>query len=142
MSWIYSDAWAAGVFDGEGYVTIQKRLRGGFLEHQVYAQVGQQIPEPLQALANRFGGNVTTESRYANGLFWRWRVYGTIAESFLTAVFPHSLVKREEIAAALDLRACVGKPGTRSSLELFHQKECAYARWKDAKRNVKLRRSC
>lgn len=139
MSWHFNIQWAAGFFDGEGCVSISKRQRGKFLEHHLSVQVGQAIRRPLDELSAIFGGGVTMDTK-VGGLFYRWRVHGKKAQGFLEAILPHSMVKSEEILAALDLRAAIGTPGTRMTQEAFLKKEAAYLRWKEAKNVVALSR--
>jgi hypothetical protein len=139
MSWHYTDEWAAGFFDGEGCVCIQKRLRGNFLEHFLSVQVGQSTRLCLDELAARFGGGVTSYSK-TGGKFWRWRLHGTKAERFLKTIQPHSLVKRREIDAAIELRSAIGSPGKRSTPWAREKKEAAYSHWKEAKHDVALSR--
>lgn len=137
--WVFSAEWAAGFFDGEGCVSIQRRQRGGFLEHHLSVQVGQATRQCLDELAARYDGSVTRD-RKAGGAFFRWRVHGQSAERFLRTIHPHSLVKRREIEAAIELREAIGLPSHRMKPGAFERKELAYAKWRQAREDVALSR--
>ena len=57
MSWQISDQWAAGFFDGEGSISVVRRKRGGFIEHHLSVQVGQNDQRPLLAMRDEYGGS-------------------------------------------------------------------------------------
>lgn len=81
-------AWAAGFFDGEGYVGVV--LRGS-----VSIVVAQTTRVPLDELARHFGGHVVSRPIYnpRHQPQWEWRVKGPRALSFLRMVRPHLRVK-------------------------------------------------
>jgi len=100
-------AWASGFFDGEGNVYIRHRRRGACTDHVLYVQVTQKDKLPLQILKSHWGGSIT-EVKNPSGC-WRWRVVTAMAERFLWDILPHSVVKREQIEAALVIRSKVRK---------------------------------
>jgi hypothetical protein len=63
-------AWAAGFFDGEGYVTIQDRnsTLNGKRYRGFYLRVGLKhvAPEPVYVLQKLFGGTIRIERRQHN----------------------------------------------------------------------------
>lgn len=126
MSWQISDQWAAGFFDGEGSVSVVRRQRGGFIEHHLSVQVGQNDRRPLDAMCAEYRGS-TCNTKTPSGC-WRWRIHGKSAESFLQRIQPYSIVKAEQIALALELRALVGAPGRRVPPEVWEQKEAIWKR--------------
>jgi len=102
-------AWAAGFFDGEGSVLVEMskeaRCRHGF-RTSLHANVTQTSLPCLQLFAERFGGSIlTSENRTPNGRRWavqyRWIVRNEAALSFLEAVEPYVVVKKEQVRAAL-----------------------------------------
>jgi hypothetical protein len=121
MSWLLSDQWAAGFFDGEGSVSILRRTRGGFIEHMLAVAVGQNDQRPLLALRDAYGGS-QCNSKTPSGC-WRWRIHGGAAEAFLRRIRPYSIVKADQIDLALELRALVGAPGQRMKPGVWEQKE-------------------
>lgn len=100
MGWLYSDAWAAGFFDGEGNVYL--RVREKHRAPDVYVQVTQKDRAPLVELQKRWSGSLT-ETKTPSGCY-RWRCGHQKAEAFLRAILAYSLVKRVEIIRALDER--------------------------------------
>ena len=70
MSRTHMLAWAAGFFDGEGYVTIQERnskVNGKYYK-SYYLRVGLKhvAPTPIYELQKLFGGTIRIESRKNN----------------------------------------------------------------------------
>jgi hypothetical protein len=121
MSWQICDQWAAGFFDGEGSISVVRRKRGGFIEHHLSVQVGQNDQRPLIAMRDEYGGS-QCNSKTPSGC-WRWRIHGVPAGEFLKRIRPYSIVKAEQIDLALELRALVGKPGSRVPQEVWEKKE-------------------
>jgi hypothetical protein len=101
-----NDAYAAGLFDGEGSVI----LNAGLYDALSLACTMHLTHEPtLRALAARYGGSVNSvkhlQPREAHWLpSWGWRVSGAEAEAFLRAVQPHLRIKGEQAALALEFR--------------------------------------
>lgn len=128
MSWHYTDQWAAGFFDGEGSISITKRKRTeGFVEHHLSVQIVQKDKRPLLEIQKYYGGSLTsTNGNKGRTSVWRLRFHGTKAGAFLEAIFPYSLVKKEEIAIGLKLRSAIGRPGCRSNDRLRNIKEESY----------------
>jgi hypothetical protein len=102
-------AWAAGFFDGEGCVMVEmsksKACLHGF-RTVLHVTVTQTSLPCLQLHLEKFGGAiVTSENRTPNGRRWavqhRWIVRNEDAIVFLKAIEPYSVVKKEQIAAAL-----------------------------------------
>lgn len=134
MSWVYSDQWAAGFFDGEGSVSISKRQRTkGFLEHHLSVQIVQTNKAALEEIQKRYGGSLT-KGKGQNLPVWRLRFHGTKATGFLEAILPYSLVKREEILIALKLRSAIGIPGQRSNEGAQRTKEEAFMELQEVRR--------
>jgi hypothetical protein len=112
-------AWAAGFFDGEGCVIVEiskeKACRHGF-RTSLHATVTQTSLPCLQLFLERFGGSIkTSDHRTPNGRRWAvqyvWVVRNENAASFLQAIHPFTVVKREQIDVALTypLRAQNGR---------------------------------
>jgi hypothetical protein len=104
----FLDAYLAGIFDGEGCVTIC--MMGGKARRQpmhalncIVAMTCREIPYLLQ---DRFGGNVLAEKvRGANRQpSWRWRTHGWHAVDFLRDVLPYLRVKRKQAELAIEFQ--------------------------------------
>ena len=116
-----SNQWIAGFFDGEGSVSITRRVRGGFIEHCLCVQLGQNDRTPLDMIAKQFTGSVCN-SKTPSGC-WRWRAHGGAAERFLKAIRPYAIVKHRKVELALALRKLVGSPGKRVGSDVWKKKE-------------------
>jgi len=112
-------AWAAGFFDGEGCVMVEKskeiKCTHGF-RTSLHATVTQTSKPCLELFLSNFGGSITTtETRGENSRRWsvqyRWIARNDEALNFLRAVEPFVVVKKSQVQAALDypLRADNGK---------------------------------
>jgi len=102
-------AWAAGFFDGEGSVIVElskeKACKHGF-RTSLHANVTQTSLPCLQLFLERFGGAIRTHnSRTPNGRRWSvsyvWVARNQEAADFLQAIYPYTVVKREQIEVAL-----------------------------------------
>lgn len=112
-------AWAAGFFDGEGCVMVEKskeiKCKHGF-RTSLHATVTQTSKPCLELFLLHFGGSITTtETRGENARRWsvqyRWISRNEEALQFLQAIEPFVVVKKSQVKAALGypLRADNGK---------------------------------
>lgn len=100
-------AWAAGFFDGEGCVMVQRRKgrsgsRGGCYVMQISAS--QKHPEPLYRLLEVFrcGAVHQTKRRESYGCdMWVWKASGNFANEVLKRMLPYLVVKREQAEVAI-----------------------------------------
>lgn len=99
-------AWAAGFFDGEGCITVQKKdgVRLGLV-----AEISNTDPRPLYLLLDYFGGCIRGKwNEPAKALHptwkpcWTWRVKGTRAQNFLRAIYPYLVVKKEQASLVMN----------------------------------------
>ncbi len=103
INWAY---WA-GIFDGEGYVGI---LYHKYAKHYALrASIGMCNREIIEKLHTEVGGN-----HYKRGMYnskgeqvrkrpiWYWYTQGKNAKQFLGNILEYSIVKREQIEAALE----------------------------------------
>jgi len=110
---IAQNAYFAGLFDGEGCVSSQipNRANRPSAARTVVCQVIMIDKEAIEALAAAFGGSVlnrdmTKWNRNARPTF-QWSVSGQIALGFMKAIFPYSLVKREQLELAIQIQECI-----------------------------------
>ena len=83
-----ADAYAAGLTDGEGTLTIWQRQ--GY--HHATVEIGMTLPalDVLRSMQQEYGGKVT-KMRSATGRWveaWRWRIFGTEATDFVRRIRP------------------------------------------------------
>jgi len=130
--WVYSDAWAAGFFDGEGCITID----GGKLRQysHVSVQVVQKARAPLDEFAGLFGGGVSSTQ---NGdKCYRWRIRGRKAVRFLEVVRPWLLVKGAQADIAFEFAKSKTKGNQKLTESQINQRLQIIDRLKAAKKVV------
>jgi hypothetical protein len=119
-------AYAAGFFDGEGYVGIQMRVgtRCAGPVYQMRVAAYQDDPRPLRAIAERWGGPVRVrKTPRLRRIAYRWLATGPTAAGFLRDVLPFLIVKKEQAMVALEFQASRRNPG-RAGLTPEHRAQC------------------
>lgn len=102
------EAYAAGLFDGEGCVTVN---RVSDTLHQLRVKFGMADRGPLELLAKHFGGGNITEYAPPKGrLIYLWSLSGHQAQEFLLAIMPHVVCKADQVALALEYPWEAGAP--------------------------------
>jgi hypothetical protein len=103
-------AWAAGFIDGEGSlqvgVTRQVQKSGHItISHSAYVCVAQTDREPLDWLAEMFGGTVREVKRYSSqhNRCWNWLACSQNAERVLRAIMPYLRLKHPQALLLLEL---------------------------------------
>lgn len=105
-------AWAAGFFDGEGYIGISRgysRNKRWGPYHHMSISASQRIREPLDRLVSIFDGTVckaTTRDLYL------WTCTTRCAARALTAMLPYLSVKAPQARVALSFQARRKSGGT------------------------------
>lgn len=109
-------AYAAGFFDGEGFVTIgfmssKARTRGTTYTMRIGA--GQNDPTPLLWLRDRWGGSVRALKRktVAHNVPHKWDCCSRMAAAFLRDVRPYLLVKGPRADIAIRFQEMLFIPG-------------------------------
>ncbi len=82
-------AYTAGLFDGEGYLGVNKQGAGYFLQ----VIIGQMDPSVLEWVLERWEG---TLSQRPNGL-WQWRAYSEKGRILLRDIQPFLIVKKTQV---------------------------------------------
>lgn len=134
MSRSHRLAWAAGFFDGEGYVTIghrgcisklnNKRYGG----HYLRCGINHVAPEPLHEMQKLFGGkiNMQSEKSVAGNRHRRsqWQINTKQAILMLKQVMPFLRNKQKVAALALDYDSTVSSNNTKKiSPEIYQIRE-------------------
>ena len=105
--------YAAGLFDGEGYVRIGRRKaqNGNGEVMQVVIGIAMTDPRPLVFMSRRFTGNVNTQARSnpRHRPLHSWMITSRRANEFLLQVLPFLLVKKEEATLAIEFQANIDK---------------------------------
>lgn len=113
----FVDAWAAGIIDGEGCISIRK-CGPYYALSVVVGQSGKTVPAILKKLKVTYGGsvgNAMLDPRGGRQPKWHWQVVAKTAEDFLRAIQPHLVGKKAQADLALKYRELVGKPGFRTT---------------------------
>lgn len=90
-------AYAAGIIDGEGNISVLRRIRpklSRLYHYLLQVQVSQSESPILDWLAKTFGGKVNKYHQYAGSLkptssIYHWRLCGDKAKSFIVLVEPY-----------------------------------------------------
>jgi hypothetical protein len=112
-------AWAAGIVDGEGCISIKRSARGYYQVSVTVGQSGKRIPKMLTALKKAYGGSFcrsgqwTDLDRRRNRMPKRnWQVVGRDAHSMLLKIYPYLIQKQNQARIAVEFRNFVGLPGS------------------------------
>lgn len=90
-------AWAAGFFDGEGSIYINKTAKGYY---SLQVKIGQVEKSPLEKFSKLFGGNVTQPS---SGVYY-WSLSNKEALVFLASIRKYLVNKQSEANVALQYK--------------------------------------
>ena len=110
MSKAHKLAWAAGFFDGEGYITIQ--IRGGkYKGHYLRIGVNHVEVSPLEQLQSLFGGVIRKQKKEPVGNRHRrheWTISCNKASDALKQMIPYFCNKGAVASLGLDLQETMG----------------------------------
>ena len=121
MSRTHEVCWAAGFFDGEGYITIQERGHKDYVGFYLRIGVNHVAIEPLLELQRLFGG--TIEKQNPDKVVGnrkqrhRWCVSTRIAEDVLRQMIPYFKNKNKVAELALEFQKTIGSRGEKLSVE-------------------------
>lgn len=101
-------AYAAGIIDGEGSISVLRRLRPKLEKVYHYClqvQVSQKEKPILNWLAMRFGGKVNGYTQYKGSLgygnpIYHWQIFGETARDFLVAIEPYLIKTKFQASIA------------------------------------------
>lgn len=85
-------AWAAGVYEGEGCVTVCRK-NPKYPYSTLTVTIAQKDPYILGLLRNYFGGSISDNKRKP---ILTWRLHGARALGFLFTIFPFLSIRRAE----------------------------------------------
>jgi hypothetical protein len=130
-------AWAAGVIDGEGCITVKKN--GPYYSMQVIvAQSGYEPSPMIEELTRLYGGNSRQAKPKNRTPVWHWQVVGANAEKVLKHVSPYLIQKRDQAEVALRFRTTLGAPGVRVPDAHKRNSELAYRELRELKNYMKV----
>jgi hypothetical protein len=99
-------AYAAGFFDGEGHIRIQKHSRRG--SYMLNISAVQATEKPLPVFVELFGGSLHRRVISYRGTvrpLYTWQTSSKAAEDALREMQPYLIAKADEVVLALEFRA-------------------------------------
>jgi hypothetical protein len=109
------DAYAAGLLDGEGTISIREERRSaGSDAHILQINIGMTDTRPLEFMRQHYGGAIRGPLPRPNAkhkALYQWQIGASIAETFLLRVRPFLILKAEQADVALRLRATKTRSG-------------------------------
>ncbi len=117
MSLSHELSWAAGFFDGEGYVNIQRRhqkYKGkSYRGHYLRVGINHVAPEPLLEMQRLFGGTIKKQSEHSivgnRKARHRWVTSSYNAQKALIKMLPYMKNKNKVAKLGIDFQdECLG----------------------------------
>ena len=113
-------AYIAGLFDGEGSLTIFSFLRNGRKFHTLSISIANQDKQVISWVRDLFGGSVhdcmSAASKKGTGNpCWMWTTGSQVAKRFLLAVGPYTKIKKARVELAIQFQNTKSR-GRRSQL--------------------------
>lgn len=144
-------AWAAGIIDGEGCITITKQQPGSGgrvnVSHRMFVKVTMGHQPTVERLRAIFGlGTITVQRGTRWNDAYTWWAATRDAGRVLNAVRPHLVTKAEEADIALEFLALPrgltgGRGGNqRLSPQMVAERERLFEQLRDAKPSARFRR--
>ena len=111
-----NNAYAAGLFDGEGCIRINHRIRKSnpksktvYHEYSEFATITQRDGRIIDWLKENYGGNCYLISRknhvrFSSEPLYTWTITNSKAREFLEKIVPYLVYKKDQVEAALQLR--------------------------------------
>ncbi|HET8688235.1 MAG TPA: LAGLIDADG family homing endonuclease [Methanosarcina sp.] len=117
MSYTHKLAWCAGFFDGEGFVTIQKRkakVNGKIYEgHYLRIGINHVAIEPLLEMQKVLGGTIRQQTEHTvvgnRKRRHSWQMSTNNAAEALKKMMPYLLNKNKVAGVALDFQSTISK---------------------------------
>lgn len=135
MSRAHELAWCAGFFDGEGWITIQRRnskVNGNTYEgHYLRIGINHVAPEPLQFLQSVLGGvfkyDISSEKQQADGCKrkprYKWHASTSEAAEIIKQLLPYMRNKNKVAELALTFQNTMRTDKRKVSDEVFNYRE-------------------
>lgn len=95
-------AYAAGIFDGEGYVDIYQATKSAQSKNvslMLRVVISQKDGRLMEWLKTNFGGYVSS-SRKDKYQIYRWDIRSRQARDFIDIIYPYTLIKRDQLDLA------------------------------------------
>ncbi len=123
MSRTHELCWAAGFFDGEGYITIQKRGHKKYIGHYLRIGINHVAIEPLLEMQRLFGGKIEKQNPETvvgnRKQRHRWTLSTGNAAQVLKQLLPYMRNKNTVAGLALDFQKTIQENKLKVSDEVF-----------------------
>lgn len=103
--------YTAGLFDGEGWITLCRQMIKGRIDYRYQLVVGiGMVHKPIiYSLQETYGGNVYNKPRSSGQSLatrdgFHWRLSSGKASAFLEMLAPHLIVKQDEAILAIEIQ--------------------------------------
>lgn len=147
--------YVAGLFDGEGYVRVNKWIKPNstHIRYNLFVGLNMTYRPVIEMLHAQFGGGLHSSRKDLRNpkqrVLFCWMVASQCAATFLRAIQPHVIVKKDQVDLALEFQAHIdnnpytphGRPGKIHGLlfrenrdELLAFREECFCRIRDMKK--------
>ena len=106
---IYDIVYTAGLFDGEGNISIHKATKKKYTEYYLaIAIVNTHLPT-MEYLKERFGGEYypITLGKRGRKQCWRWELHYGKAAEFIEILYPFLVIKKADADIAIKFRQTI-----------------------------------
>lgn len=99
-----STDWCAAVLDGEGCISVQRRLRDGHFDYRVHITMGMTSPAFIDRLVPWYGGSTRWHHEKSNHKPQkRWFLSGRFCLPLLEKAYPGLLIKKRQAEIAMEV---------------------------------------
>jgi len=118
------DAWAAGLFDGEGCIDLRRDMRKKC--YGLRLRVSLKYPRPLYVLVGRYGGELIPAKWRGGRTAWVWHLHkAQEIDRVLRVWLPWLVEKRAQAEVGLKFTAMVARRTPRRVYSESEQRRCA-----------------
>jgi hypothetical protein len=120
-------AWVAGMFDGEGSLTLKRAVRHGHTHHRIWITIGMaNKPDNEKALVlmqKLFGGYIGIHKNSDNrNDSIHWTIASQMAYECLKKVSPFLIIKKKHAQLLIEFQEiCVSRKGKKNNLAKFER---------------------
>ncbi len=122
----------AGLFDGEGCITIDYRFNGRKKYHSLSVSITNTSLPTLIQIKDKIGSG---HIQHCRNLVYVWRIHAHKAYEFLKNLLPHLIIKKEEAVIAIDFQTKIIEKGIgRNRVNNFKQRKLYRKQLQELKR--------
>lgn len=96
------DAYFAGLFDGEGCVRINKRIRGNYIEHTAFYSLAQRDGRLVDWIVENYGGRVYySPQSVSRSPMYTWVATNKNGREIMKKILPFLIYKKDQVEKTL-----------------------------------------